>query len=156
MKSRIIDGITYTHRTRDGKPARIVCVDRIIEGFDAVIALVLVKHNCEATIYLKKNLRCNADDEDHDNDLFEGVEPEIDWSKVPIDTPIWCGDDGSVLRERHFAGLNAKGLPTAWLDGLTSHSTCGDKCRTTEWSQMYLENPNRFQEVKSRVSKELR
>lgn len=33
----------------------------------------------------------------------EYIEPEIDWSKVPIDTPVLVSDDKKIWVRRHFA-----------------------------------------------------
>ena len=52
--------------------------------------------------------------------LEEYEEPEIDWSKVPVDTPILVrqGKTGNWL-ERHFAKYE-NGNVYAWEDGQTS------------------------------------
>ena len=57
------------------------------------------------------------------NWLFsEYKEPEVDWSKVKVDTPIWVRDDedGSWMR-RYFAKF-VDGKVYAWMDGATSWS----------------------------------
>ena len=47
-------------------------------------------------------------------------EPEIDWSKVAVDTPILVRDSkGESWRERHFAKYE-NGIIYAWDDGKTS------------------------------------
>ncbi len=33
----------------------------------------------------------------------EYIEPEVDWSKVPIDTPVLVSDDKKIWVRRHFA-----------------------------------------------------
>ena len=58
-------------------------------------------------------------------------EPETDWSKVAIDTPILVrNDEGEVWERRHFAEYKC-GVVCAWNDGLTSWSEC--KNGFTEW-----------------------
>lgn len=64
--------------------------------------------------------------------VSEYKEPEIDWSKVPIDTPVLVRHGDRWLK-RHFAGVDDNGQPTAWNLGVTSWSeqnalriTCAD------------------------------
>lgn len=35
--------------------------------------------------------------------ILNDVEPEVDWSKVPIDTPVLVSDDKKIWVRRHFA-----------------------------------------------------
>lgn len=52
----------------------------------------------------------------------EYVEPPVDWSKVPVDTPILVRDyENSKWIRRYFAGY-ANGKILAWYDGATSWS----------------------------------
>ena len=51
----------------------------------------------------------------------EYIEPEIDWSKVPVDTPVLISEDGVDWSRRHFAGV-IDGEPFAYLNGGTSWS----------------------------------
>lgn len=62
----------------------------------------------------------------------EYKEPEVDWTKVPIDTPVLVRH-GNWWLKRHFAGVDNNGQPTAWNLGVTSWSeqnalriTCAD------------------------------
>ena len=61
--------------------------------------------------------------------LEEYKEPEVDWSKVEVDTPILvrCSEDGEWFR-RHFAKYE-DGIVYAWKDAYTSWT--GD--RVTPW-----------------------
>ena len=52
----------------------------------------------------------------------EYQEPPVDWSKVPIDTPVLSSDDGASWRRRHYAGADDKGNPKVYLCGRTSWS----------------------------------
>ena len=53
----------------------------------------------------------------------EYKETEIDWSKVPVDTPILVWDfDKDIPRKRHFAYFKDNNI-YAWSDGLTSYTT---------------------------------
>ena len=52
----------------------------------------------------------------------EYVESSIDWSKIPVDTPILVSVDGEYWEKRHFASY-IDGFVNAWDDGKTSF-TC--------------------------------
>jgi hypothetical protein len=82
---------------------------------------------------LKKGSRC----EDACKEWCESeyVEPQIDWSKVPVDTPILVRDsqDDEWLH-RHFAKFK-DGVVYAWDDGKTSWSLLSlDK---VDWNWKY-------------------
>ncbi len=49
----------------------------------------------------------------------EPAEPETDWAKVPIDTPVLVSNDGKEWRRRHFSRV-VNGIPHAWMYGSTS------------------------------------
>lgn len=51
----------------------------------------------------------------------EYTKAEVDWSKVPIDTPVLVRYGNRWLK-RHFAGVDDNGQPTAWNLGVTSWS----------------------------------
>lgn len=52
-------------------------------------------------------------------------EPEVDWSKVKVDTPILVKDtEEGEWQKRHFSGVK-NGKVYAWHDGLTSWSAIG-------------------------------
>ena len=58
-----------------------------------------------------------------DAEYIEPEEKEVDWSKVPVDTPILVRDNHSIkLVTRHFAKYE-NGLVYAWDDGNTSYTT---------------------------------
>lgn len=67
----------------------------------------------------------------------EYKEPEIDWSKVPIDTLVLISVDGKNGNwlNRYFAGVNEKGQPTVFRYG------------ATQWSNGY-EEPYYFKYIK--------
>lgn len=62
-----------------------------------------------------------------DNWLFsEYKEPEIDWSKVKVDTPILVRDyEGSEWIKRYFAKF-ADGIVYTWQGGTTSWTASGE------------------------------
>ena len=70
---------------------------------------------------------CGIAIEDWANSEYK--EPEIDWNKVPVDTPIYVWDSDSNTYKRHFAGY-ANDKIIAFANGATSWSNDGYK---TEW-----------------------
>lgn len=71
----------------------------------------------------------------------EYQEPSVDWSKVPIDTPVLASNDGENWNHRYFAGVSGQtGNPMAYNSGATSWSVdYGDTC---EWPFMKLAEGN--------------
>ena len=59
----------------------------------------------------------------------EYKEPEIDWNKVPVDTPVYVWNSDSDTYKRHFAGYANDKIIT-FTDGATSWSNDGYKA---EW-----------------------
>ena len=58
-------------------------------------------------------------------EIEEPEEPEIDWSKVKVDTPILVRDsEDSKWLERYFAKFE-DGKVYAWLGETTSYDACG-------------------------------
>lgn len=53
----------------------------------------------------------------------EYQEPPVDWSKVPIDTPVMVSEIGKGWYNRHFAGIGENGGLLAFAEGGTSWST---------------------------------
>lgn len=81
---------------------------------------------------LKKGSRC--DDACKEWCESEYVEPQIDWSKVPVDTPILVRDHESALwRKAHFAKYKNNKIYT-WFGGGTSWSGTG----MVEWKYAKL------------------
>lgn len=65
----------------------------------------------------------------------EYKEPEVDWSKVEVDTPILVrSDPDDEWTKRYFAEY-AYGKVFAWINGATSWSS---RSRTHEWSYAKL------------------
>lgn len=52
----------------------------------------------------------------------EYQEPPVDWSKVPIDTPVLVSDDGEKWHKRYYAGVGDDGDPKVYSFGQTSWS----------------------------------
>lgn len=51
--------------------------------------------------------------------VSEYKEPEVDWSKVPVDTPVLVSHDGKKWSRRHFSRV-VNGIPYIWMYGSTS------------------------------------
>ena len=70
-------------------------------------------------------------------DYEEPEEPEVDWSKVEVDTPILVRQtkDGEWLR-RHFAKYE-DGIVYTWKDALTSWTVLHDE-DVTGWNYAKL------------------
>ena len=69
----------------------------------------------------------------------EYQEPSVDWSKVPIDTPVLSSCDGKRWYRRYFAGMRG-GEPEAYDCGVTSWSV--DDKRTCRWKHLKLAEGN--------------
>ena len=69
----------------------------------------------------------------------EYQEPSVDWSKVPIDTPVLASCDGEKWYRRYFAGMR-DGKPETYDVGATSWSV--DDNRTCAWNYMRLAEGN--------------
>lgn len=69
----------------------------------------------------------------------EYQDPPVDWSKVPIDTPVLASEDGKRWYRRYFAGI-WNGKPNTYDLGVTSWST--DDQRTSAWKYMKFAEGN--------------
>ena len=69
----------------------------------------------------------------------EYQEPPVDWSKVPIDTPVLASCDGERWYRRYFAGVR-DGKPETYDVGATSWSV--DNKRTCVWKFVKLAEGN--------------
>lgn len=68
----------------------------------------------------------------------EYVEPQIDWSKVPVDTPILVRDKESDKWIRRYFARYEKGWVYAWSDGSNSWSAENKTTRTMNWKYAKL------------------
>lgn len=88
----------------DGKP--VTCVDA----------------ECEVCSFEKSCGRAG-----HNHDVIDWLnaeyqEPSVDWSKVPIDTPVLASNDGESWSRQYFAGIGDDGNPETFYAGTTSWS----------------------------------
>ena len=70
--------------------------------------------------------------------LEEEYEPTVDWSKVPVDTPILVKDERSSDKwfERHFAYYH-DGEVYAWKNGRTSYTSQQDPPSVWQYAKLY-------------------
>lgn len=104
------------YRTRDGKPARVLCVD---SGFKdhPVIAIISGNfiHSFTEDGFLHKD-KCH-----YDIDLIE----DTPYADFKIDEPVMVKDAiNQTWLRGHFAGVNSNGSPTVWAGGGTSWTAC--------------------------------
>lgn len=57
--------------------------------------------------------------------VSEYKEPEVDWSKVAIDTPVLVSNDGEEWERRYFSRVNCYGTVFVFSRGATSWSSDG-------------------------------
>lgn len=69
----------------------------------------------------------------------EYQEHPVDWSGVPIDTPVLVSSDGEIWYRRHFAGMR-DGKPETYDLGATSWST--EFQHTCTWKKVKLAEDN--------------
>ena len=79
-------------------------------------------NNCKHCDFYNEEILCEEVIKEWANSEYK--EREIDWSKVPVDTPIVVGD-GNNKYNRHFACFKDNKIH-AWADGQTSHTTYND------------------------------
>lgn len=70
----------------------------------------------------------------------EYQEPPVDWSKVPIDTPVLASNDGEHWSRLYFSGVGDDGNPETFYAGATSWSV--DDKRTCRWEYLKLAEGN--------------
>lgn len=81
-------------------------------------------------------------------------EPEVDWSKVAVDTPILVRMNEDEEWERRYFANYENGTVYAWQGGLTSWTTHWMTTRITEWNYAKLaENEEEDKEPKTDWSK---
>ena len=97
------------------------CVDFVmpyILGSDNCASMDCVKCRTIQTIWLLKEYE----------ESKEPKEPEVDWSKVPVDTPILVKEyEESKWTKRYFAKYE-DGLVYAWSNGVTRWTANDDEC----------------------------
>ena len=86
--------------------------------------------NCEDCKFNISNNGCGME-EWLNSEYVEPEKEEVDWSKVPIDTPVLVSDDNENWCKRHFAYYRDKRI-RAFKSGLTSW-TINDLSEVSGW-----------------------
>ena len=76
-------------------------------------------NNCKHCDFYNEEILCEQIIKEWANSEYK--EPEIDWSKVPVDTCILVADSCNNTIKRHFAKYDNK-IIYAWTDGRTSYT----------------------------------
>lgn len=105
------------YKTRDGRPVRILCVDRK----DPVLKVVYA--------YEVDGFEGIACEDIHGENLIE-VHP---WEDFKIDDPVLVSDDKVNWHKRHFAGISVGGSPMAFNNGWSSF-TVEQELDVTSWN----------------------
>ena len=89
-------------------------------------------NNCKHCDFYNEEILCEQIIKDWANSEYK--EPEIDWNKVPVDTPIYVSDNGDTYKrythKRYFAGYDKKyNMIIVFDNGGTSWSSV----TTTKW-----------------------
>lgn len=86
---------------------------------------------------------CKAQ-EDFGKWLEEECEPEVDWSRVPVDTPILVKDDRSSDEwvKRHFAYYYDDEV-YAWTNGMTSYTSQKEPASVWQYAKLYKKTGDR-------------
>ena len=66
----------------------------------------------------------------------EYEEPEVDWSRVKVDTPILVRDNEEDEWHRRYFAKFEYGKVCAWHDGLTSWSAMGERARSWKYAKL--------------------
>lgn len=70
----------------------------------------------------------------------EQIAFEVDWTKVPVDTPIKVWDHmGQEKIIQHFSGYDEDGYIYVWCGGRTSHTT--SDCQPWNYAELLEYNP---------------
>lgn len=107
---------------------------------------------CEVTSCYGDKCRFNYGDYSRCNEGFldwlnsEYVEAEIDWTKVPVDTPVIVSNDKERWYTRYFALFDNGKLKT-WSCGATSWSV-DDKSELVSWNYKNLANEEDIQKYR--------
>ena len=84
------------------------------------------------------NINCRKNvNEWANSEYVEPIEPPVDWSKVPVDTPILVRHSESNEWDRRYFAKYKNGLVYAWKQGATSWSA-EDPAYVCDWKYAKL------------------
>lgn len=129
--------IQYTHKTADGRLARIVCTDRKSSTHPVVAMELSSDHQQESVVYLTEGLCRTVSDDGHWPNPYL-IERSV-WEDVKVDQPVYVNAWGGVI-PRHFFKYDGKHV---WVfsDGRTSHTSHTTDAHPYEPSIVSLEKP---------------
>ena len=102
-------------------------IDEILLPLMAVVngkPVICDDASCRECLFTK-----NCGKNEHKQEIIDWLnaeyqEPPVDWSKVPIDTPVLVSIDGEHWIRQYFAGIGDDGTPETFHAGATSWSNC--------------------------------
>lgn len=134
--SVVVGGRVYTHVSTDRRfLARVLATDFAHISHPVVLAVLAVDSQYEGISH------CNKAMEDLYTGLgFEPI-PEVDWTQVEVDTPIWVRDKTTdAWDKRHFAEFDqTRKKVRAWNNGWTSFTA--HPVAHTSWNYATLTDP---------------
>lgn len=89
--------------------------------------------DCRNCQFCACNRFCSEEREKWLNEEY--IEPQVDWSKVPVDTPILTSYDGVDWHNRYFAKA-INGEVWAWSNGVTSWTTHAHSMTRWEYAKL--------------------
>lgn len=133
--SVVVGGRTYTHVSTDRRfLARILTTELANSFTPVVLASLTAGEENEITRHCTKEFLAPIG-----AIQFEPI-PEMDWTQVEVDTPIWVRTDSfGEWHKRHFSHY-ASGLVYAWKDGHTSHTAQSENA--FGWAYASLTDPD--------------
>ena len=95
--------------------------------------------DCRNCQFCACNRFCSEEREKWLNEEY--VEPKVDWSQVPVDTPIFVSIDGVNWWNRYFASFDGN-FVSAWDDGATSWSAQDNNITPWEYAKLAKSEEN--------------
>lgn len=93
-----------------------------------------MKTKCSKCLFGENNKDCDVLLKEWAEKEYE--EPPVDWSKVPVDTPILVRDYESMEWTKRYFAKYENGKICAWGDGTTSWSNNGREIYTWEFAKL--------------------
>lgn len=134
--SVVVGGRTYTHVSADRRfLARVLATDLAHPQLVNMVALLQAGEEVERT------MRCTKDLYSPFAEIQLEPIPEVDWTQVEVDTPIYVSDyKDTGYRARHFAKYDPlTKIVYTWDMGRTSHTSLNDQY--TGWNYATLTDP---------------
>lgn len=135
--SVVVGGRNYTHVSTDRRfLARVLATDLVHPQLVNMVALL------EAGEETERTMRCTKDLYSPFAEIQLEPIPEVDWTQVEVDTPIWVRDKTTdAWDKRHFAEFDqTRKKVRAWNNGWTSFTA--HPVSHTSWNYATLVDPN--------------